>query len=95
MKPIIAVRRRGRITLPASVRSAHDIEPGDTFQLVDLDGVLVLTRRALFVPELAREIERVRLDAGLTAEELLEDLAEERRRYPAEDDGDGASPPSA
>ena len=33
------------------------------------------------VPELAREIERARLEAGLTVEELLAGLREQRERY--------------
>lgn len=33
------------------------------------------------VPELAREIERLRLEAGLSIEELLENLRRERERY--------------
>ena len=33
------------------------------------------------VPELAREIEQVRLEAGLSIEELLNGLREQRQRY--------------
>ncbi len=57
------------------------IEPGDTFRLLDLDGILVLTPMAPMAPELARGIERVRLEAGLSIEELLAGLREQRERY--------------
>lgn len=50
---------------------------GDTFRLVDLDGVFVLTSP---VSDLAREIERVQQEAGLTMEELLQALREQRAR---------------
>jgi ribosome-binding protein aMBF1 (putative translation factor) len=33
------------------------------------------------VPELAREIERARVEAGLSIEELLANLREQRERY--------------
>ena len=33
------------------------------------------------VPELAREIERARIEAGLSIEELLANLREQRERY--------------
>jgi len=33
------------------------------------------------VPELAREIERMRLEAGLSIEDLLSSLREQRERY--------------
>lgn len=36
------------------------------------------------VPELAREIERARIEAGLSVEEMLQGLREQRERYVAE-----------
>jgi hypothetical protein len=41
---------------------------------VDPDGVFVLTPKVLRVPELTREIERLRQEASLSKEELLESL---------------------
>jgi predicted transposase YdaD len=51
---------------------------GDTLQLVDLDGMLLLTRLSPVVLELARQIEQVRQEAGLSIEELLVSLRKER-----------------
>lgn len=51
---------------------------------MDLEGVLVLTPLAPLVPELAREIERARLEADLSIEELLAALRAHRERYTAE-----------
>ncbi len=81
MDETVRVRQRGTLTLPASLREKYGIEPGDTFRLVDLDGVFVLTPMVPMVPELAREIERVRREAGLSTEELLVALREQRERY--------------
>jgi len=86
--PTVQVRKRGVITLPAELREAYDISEGDTFRLIDLDGVFVLTRMVSLVPELAQEIERLRMEAGLTTEELLDGLREQRERYHAETYGD-------
>jgi ribosome-binding protein aMBF1 (putative translation factor) len=36
------------------------------------------------VPELAREIEQARLEAGLSIEDLLQGLREQRQRYTLE-----------
>jgi len=76
----IQVRKRGVITLPADLRKKYGIEEGDTFRLVDLDGVFVITPMAPMVPELAREIEQLRQDAGLSTTELLLALRQERER---------------
>ena len=88
-KAAVQVRKRGVVTLPAELREKHGIEEGDTFRLVDLDGVFVLTPMVSMVPELAAEIERLRLEAGLSTEELLQGLREQRERYHAEADDSG------
>jgi bifunctional DNA-binding transcriptional regulator/antitoxin component of YhaV-PrlF toxin-antitoxin module len=84
----IQVRDRGVLTLPAELREKYGIQPGDTFRLVDLDGVFVLTPMVPMVPELAREIERARREAGLTTDDLLRTLREQRERYHREHDDD-------
>ncbi|OGO39766.1 MAG: hypothetical protein A2Z03_04225 [Chloroflexi bacterium RBG_16_56_8] len=81
MEATVQVRQRGTLTLPAEMRSKYGIKEGDTFRLIDLDGIFVLTPMVPMVPELAREIERARLEAGLTVEELLKGLREQRERY--------------
>jgi AbrB family looped-hinge helix DNA binding protein len=81
MSIIIQVGNQGTITLPANLREKYGIKKGDIFRLVDLDGVFVLTPMVPMVPELAREIEQVRLEAGLSIEELLNGLREQRQRY--------------
>jgi bifunctional DNA-binding transcriptional regulator/antitoxin component of YhaV-PrlF toxin-antitoxin module len=75
------VRQRGVLTLPAEFRTKYGIQAGDTLRLVDLDGVFVLTPLTPMAPELAHEIERLRLEAGLSIEELLNTLREQRERY--------------
>ena len=81
MDTTIQVRQRGLITLPSELREKYGIREGDTFRLVDLDGIFVLTPMVPMVPELAREIERARLEAGVSVEELLAGLREQRERY--------------
>ena len=81
MEATVQVRQRGTLTLPAELREKYGIQPGDTFRLVDLDGIFVLTPMVTMVPELAREIERARMEADLSMEELLSGLREQRERY--------------
>lgn len=92
MGTTIQVRQRGTLTLPAELRSKYNIETGATFYLVDLDGVLVLSPMTPMLPELAREIERLRLEAGVSVEEFLLELREQRQKYYHEKyDPDGES----
>ena len=74
------------VTLPAELREKHNIQEGDTFRLIDLDGVFVRARMVSIVPGLAWEIERFRLEAGLTTDELFAGLREQRERYQADAD---------
>lgn len=83
MDTTIQVRQRGTLTLPSELREKYGIREGDTFRLIDLDGILVLTPMTPMVPELAREIERLRVEAGLSTEELLQTLREQREKYHA------------
>jgi len=88
----VQVRQRGTLTLPADLREKYGIKPGDTFRLVDLDGIFVLTPMVPMVPELAREIDRLRREAGLSIEELLTGLREQREQYHLEHYGDAETP---
>jgi AbrB family looped-hinge helix DNA binding protein len=81
MEATVQVRQRGTLTLPAELREKYGIQAGDTFRLVDLDGIMVLTPMVPMVPELAREIERMRVESGLSIEQLLGSLREQRERY--------------
>lgn len=83
MEATIQVRQRGTLTLPADLREKYGIREGDTFRVLDLDGIFVLTPMTPMVPELAREIERARLEAGLSIDELLRTLREQRENYRA------------
>jgi len=53
-----------------------------------MDGIFVLTPMVTMVPELAREIERLRQESGMNVEELLGGLRAERARYSQEKYGD-------
>lgn len=88
MDATIQIRQRGNLTLPVELRERYGIEPGDTFHILDLDGIFVLTPMTPMVPELAREIERARLEAGLDTADLLQALREQRARYVVEMYGD-------
>ena len=81
MDATVQIRKRGVLTLPAGLREKYGIREGDTFRLIDLDGILVLTPMVPMVPELAQEIERARLEAGLSVEDLMRNLREQRERY--------------
>ncbi len=74
----VQVRERGVVTLPAELREKYEIDSGKVFRLIDLDGIFVFVPMLPIVPELAREIEQIRLEAGLSMDQLLEELRQQR-----------------
>lgn len=77
----IQLRDRGVVTLPQTLRERYGLRTGDALRLVDLDGVFVLTPMAPTVPELAREIARLRDEQGIDVEDLIAAVREKRARY--------------
>jgi bifunctional DNA-binding transcriptional regulator/antitoxin component of YhaV-PrlF toxin-antitoxin module len=84
MDATVQVRQRGTLTLAAELRDRYKIEPGDTYRVLDLDGIFVLAPMSPMVPELARRIEQARRDAGLSIDDLMIALREQRTRYATE-----------
>ena len=84
----LQVRKRGVVTFPSDLRARYGIREGDSYRLVDVDGIFILTPMTPMVPELAREIERLRQEAGVSVEEFLKSLREQRGRYTAEKNGE-------
>lgn len=81
MRPrTLTLRRRGTITLPVDLRKKYRLEEGEPLTLLDLEGIFILAPKTPLVPKLVGEIERLREAAGLTVEDLLEGLDDERRR---------------
>lgn len=81
MSMTVQIRQRGALTLPSKLRDKYHITEGDTFTLIDIDGAFVLLPRVSIVPKLAAEIEQAREKAGLSVDDLLNDLEAERQRY--------------
>lgn len=77
----VQVRKRGTITLPVTLREKYRLEEGDPITLVDLGEGLFLSPKRSLLPKLAQEIERLREKHGVSTEELIEGVAEQRAKY--------------
>jgi bifunctional DNA-binding transcriptional regulator/antitoxin component of YhaV-PrlF toxin-antitoxin module len=85
MDTVVQVGQRGNITVPDALRQRHGIKAGDTYYLLDLDGILVLSPTTAVVPDLAQQIEKMRVDAGLSLGEMMQSLREQRMQYRRDD----------
>jgi bifunctional DNA-binding transcriptional regulator/antitoxin component of YhaV-PrlF toxin-antitoxin module len=77
----IQMGQRGVITLPKSLRESYNLQPGDDFTILDLDGVFVLSRRRSEIDALADQITQALTEQGETLESMLTALREEREAY--------------
>ncbi|MBM3243116.1 AbrB/MazE/SpoVT family DNA-binding domain-containing protein [Candidatus Poribacteria bacterium] len=77
----VTVRQRGEITLPKEVREACHVAPGAIFSVVPIGDVILLIPGHSRVGEAAAQLEHLRESAGLTVEQMMEGLDEERERY--------------
>ena len=76
----LTLRRRGVLTLPVELRRKYRLEEGEPLTLIDLGGIFLLSPKIPLVPKLVGELERLREEAGLSVEDLLEGRDEQRRR---------------
>lgn len=74
----IRLRERGQLTLPQAVRKSLDLSAGVVLTLVQIDNVLLLSRRESEIPELSQQFSVLMQEAGVSLAELLEGLDEER-----------------
>jgi len=74
----LQMAQRGIITIPRSVRESYGMKPGDTFTLLDLGGVLVLSPQRSEIDAIADRIAREWSEGGETLETMLRALREER-----------------
>lgn len=74
----IQIRQRGVVTLPNALREAYGLGEDDVLTLVDLGGTFVLSPRVPMISKLARAIEKKREQNGVSVQELLDDLYQDR-----------------
>lgn len=78
----IQLRKKGVITLPIQMRRRHGLTEGDVFTITDLGkGSFLLTSGLSELARLADKAGEALAEEGLSTEDLLRALAEERERY--------------
>jgi bifunctional DNA-binding transcriptional regulator/antitoxin component of YhaV-PrlF toxin-antitoxin module len=86
----IQLREKGVITLPMSLRRKYSLRPGDVFSVSDLgDGAIMITPKTSRIVALGDQVADILQAEGVTVEEMLQGLDEERERYYSEHYVDG------
>jgi AbrB family looped-hinge helix DNA binding protein len=78
----VQIRRKGVITLPVELRNRYGLDEGDVFTLEDLgDGSFLLIPRVSQVAHLGDRVAELMEEQGVSPEEVLKALGEERETY--------------
>jgi AbrB family looped-hinge helix DNA binding protein len=78
----VRIQRAGTITLPAALRRRYDLKQGEVLTLLDLgDGSFLLHPGISQVAQFGDRVAQVMAQEGVSLEEMLETLAQERERY--------------
>lgn len=76
----LQLAQRGVLTLPKTLRENYNFQPGDSFTLLDLGGVFVLSPRRSEIDALADRLTQSLTQQGETLETMLQALREEREQ---------------
>ena len=85
--PTVRIRERGQVTIPFSFRKDLGLGENDTLNMVKIDEMLILTPRKPFGDAVARKVESAMRRKGLTLDDLLANLKEQRKKYASETHG--------
>lgn len=78
----IQVRKKGSFTLPMDLRTKYGVDEGDVFTLIDMgDGSFLLTPRISQVNRLGDRVSEMLNAEGVSLDDLLNTLDDERERY--------------
>ncbi len=74
------IKSRGQLTIPKKIRVMSGLEEGQVVSIVPVGNSVIITPKKLDLDEARREIKKIIKAAGLSPEDLLAGLKEEREK---------------
>ena len=78
---LVKVWGKGQLTIPASIRKDLNLKEETPLTLVKVGNVILMTPKVLQVDALAKKARKEMKKAGLTVDDILDDLDLQRDRY--------------
>jgi len=79
MKPMTAeIKSRGQMTIPRKIRMIGHLDEGQVVSIIPVGDSVIITPRRLELDEAKREIKKLLMASGLSLEEIMKGLQEER-----------------
>ena len=76
---ITEIKARGQLTIPKKIREKSHLEEGQAVSIIPVGDSVIITPRRLTLDEARRQIKMIVRDTGISIEELLAGIKEERR----------------
>ncbi len=74
------IKARGQVTIPKKIRVMSHLEEGQTVSIIPVGDSVIITPKRLALDDARREIRRILRETGVSAEEVLAGLEEEREK---------------
>jgi AbrB family looped-hinge helix DNA binding protein len=78
---IVKLRERGQLTIPSKYRKDLNLEENDALNVIKVGDVLILTSKRMAGDKLTKEFEKTMKKKGISLDDLLDDLKEQRKKY--------------
>ncbi|OHE59958.1 MAG: hypothetical protein A2Z47_04275 [Thermodesulfovibrio sp. RBG_19FT_COMBO_42_12] len=75
---VAEIKSRGQLTIPKKIREITHLDEGQVVSIIPIGESIIVTTKRLELDEARRQIKRIMKAAGISVEELLSGLKEER-----------------
>ncbi|MBI4824102.1 MAG: AbrB/MazE/SpoVT family DNA-binding domain-containing protein [Nitrospirae bacterium] len=72
------IKSRGQLTIPKKIREMSHLEEGQVVSIIPVGDAVIITPKRLELDEARRQIKKILKESGLSAEDVLAGLKEER-----------------
>lgn len=72
------IKSRGQLTIPKKIREAKHLEEGQVVSIIPVGDSILITPKRLELDEARRQIKKLLKSSGLSLEDLISGLKEER-----------------
>jgi len=79
VKSMVAeIKSRGQLTIPKKIREASHLEEGEAVSIIPVGDSIIITPKRLELDEARKQLRKILKGSGLSVDELLEGIKEER-----------------
>jgi AbrB family looped-hinge helix DNA binding protein len=77
---VTEIKSRGQLTIPKKIRDLSHLEEGQVVSIIPIGDSVIITPQRLELDEARRQIRRIIKASGISEEDLLAGLKEEREK---------------